>query len=150
MRWGDRRESPKTLKSTRSARLSLLIPDKVPTRTHKYVTKVKQINSHKMRQAPCFIGFLSIWGHFKGDFLVTLCCYIFGSKLGRGEVCGSECGGYGSSWKATLSKGIVGPYRKIRRYPVSSKWHYRHRKTICGLAMHFMADTDTDENCFWN
>ena len=30
----------------------------------------------------------------------------------------------------------------------SSKWHYRQRKIIFELIMHFIADTDTDENCF--
>ena len=28
----------------------------------------------------------------------------------------------------------------------SSKWHYRQRKIILELIMHFIADTDTDEN----
>ena len=27
-----------------------------------------------------------------------------------------------------------------------SKWHYRQRKIIFELIMHFIADTDTDEN----
>ena len=36
---------------------------------------------------------------------------------------------------------VRSPYR-------SSKWHYRQREIICGLIMHFIADTDTDENCF--
>ena len=30
----------------------------------------------------------------------------------------------------------------------SSKWHYRQRKIIFELIMHFIADTDTDENDF--
>ena len=29
-----------------------------------------------------------------------------------------------------------------------SKWHYRQRKFIFELVMHFIADTDTDDNCF--
>ena len=38
--------------------------------------------------------------------------------------------------------GVVGaPYR-------SSKWHYRQRKIILELIMHFIADTDTDPNDF--
>ena len=28
----------------------------------------------------------------------------------------------------------------------SSKWHYRQRKMIFELIMHFIADTDTDKN----
>ena len=30
----------------------------------------------------------------------------------------------------------------------SSKWHYRQRKILFELNMHFIADTDTDENYF--
>ena len=37
--------------------------------------------------------------------------------------------------------GTGGAYR-------SSKWHYRQRRIIFELFMHFIADTDTDENYF--
>ena len=30
----------------------------------------------------------------------------------------------------------------------SFKWHYRQRKNIFELILHFVADTDTDENYF--
>ena len=36
-------------------------------------------------------------------------------------------------------QGTQGTYR-------SSKWHYRQRKSIFELIMHFIADTDADEN----
>ena len=39
------------------------------------------------------------------------------------------------------SRSVARPYR-------SSKWHHRQRKIIFELFMHFIADTDTDENYF--
>ena len=37
---------------------------------------------------------------------------------------------------------------KVRQKYRSSKWHCRQRKIIFELIMHFVADTDTDENSF--
>ena len=39
------------------------------------------------------------------------------------------------------------PPERVKKYR-SSKWHYRQRKIISELFMHFIADTDTDENYF--
>ena len=38
----------------------------------------------------------------------------------------------------------------VPKYYRSSKWHYRQRKNIFELIMHFIADTDADEYSFGN
>ena len=54
----------------------------------------------------------------------------------------------GKSGDFPEAQGSLTPSQRLAKFVSKSKWYYRQRKTIFKLNMHFIADTDTDENDF--